>query len=345
MHFVREQHGGSRAAAPSEPWLERYLSQLPDSQKPVARAVWERRQGKTVSETLDTMILPYLKDLGEVLNEKEWAAAGTTWFSFLPTFEFNAHSSRTPRGDRVVLLHQTLALTLSLWSRWYLRVVSEGHDPLRSDAGQLRAVLQFFAEVWSGHPPADVPEGVFPSTQDAWELDDALTTAAMVFVLGHELGHVMLGHRGYGDSIAVNHAMEFAADSVGLAIVARHALSKSAADGDTYFTKFRLFAPLFATAVMSFHNDRDSRTHPSPARRRKRLLKDLPDVLRDLLGDEYRERIDELDGKQLYKRFDRNSQGIFDTFAKYRSLMPDVSVAYNTSSPAWLDEQFPHRWQ
>jgi hypothetical protein len=343
--MLRQRHGVSGPAAPSAQWLSKYLARLPESQRAVARAVWERRQGKTINESLDHMILPYLKHFGTALNREEHLATKDIWYAFLPTFEFNAHATRTPRGDRVVLLHQTLSYTLSFWSHWYLRLSEEKHDYLAADPRKLREVLDFFGGLWRGSPPALDPGCVYPRTQESWELDDALTTAALVFVLGHELGHIMKGHRGYDADPEKNHEMEFEADRVGLAITVRHALERSGTDPDTYSIKYRLFAPLFAAAVISFQNDTDSRTHPAASRRRNRLIAAIPQELHTFFGDAHARMMEHLDGEELYAILDRNSKGVFDAFARYRRMAPEAARAYKTPAPAWLASECPHRWR
>jgi len=94
------------------PWLDSFITRLPESERDAARLVWEQRRGMTVDEVLDEMMERYLSDLVPFLTEEERETAQSVHFAVLPTFKFNAHATKSPGGDHVILLHHALPFTM-----------------------------------------------------------------------------------------------------------------------------------------------------------------------------------------------------------------------------------------
>ncbi|WP_411752383.1 hypothetical protein, partial [Serratia sp. (in: enterobacteria)] len=69
----------------------------------------------------------YLQRVMPVLRRDERAVAESIFFGLLPTYQFNAFAGRTPRGDRIVIVHHTVVHTLSCWAHWFVRAKDEGN--------------------------------------------------------------------------------------------------------------------------------------------------------------------------------------------------------------------------
>jgi hypothetical protein len=342
---VREKYSLVGNLALSAGWLDDFLGRLPESERKAAREVWNARRSISAAGVHDELMEQYLQQILPVLRADETRVAQSTFFGLLPTYQFNAFAGRTPRGDRIVILHHALVHTLSCWSHWYLRTKEEGgHGYLHRDPDGLIRALTYFATIWLGQSPSGPLPDIYPRTADSWRLHDSLVFSAISFIIGHELGHTLLGHSGYGVDRSWNHAMEFAADRSGLSVAIRHSLVKSVVNqGDTYHIKFALFGPLFALAVMSLVSDRSSNTHPSPSERRAALLSAYGTELRDILRDRFDEFLDAAD-RDVLDVFGRNSDGLFRLFAVYREVIDEMKVLMRRPLAPWLDNELAGLW-
>jgi hypothetical protein len=118
--------------------------------------------------------------------------------------------------------------------------------------------------------------------------------------------------------------MEFEADQIGLSIAIRHTLVKTAViEGDTYHTKFMLFGPLFALAVMSLFGNRTSNTHPSPSLRRAKLLAAYRHELQAILGNEFNSFLENID-HDVFDVLEKNSNRLFEIFSVYGEIISEL---------------------
>jgi hypothetical protein len=204
--------------------------------------------------------------------------------------------------------------------------------------------LAYFASIWLGQSPGIPLPDIYPKTADSWRLQNSLVFSAISFIIGHELGHIVVGHRGYGADRSLNHAMEFEADRAGLSVAIRHSLVKSVVNqGDTYHAKYALFGPLFALAVMSLFGDRSSNTHPSPTERRAALLSAYEPELRLILRDSFDSFLDDVDHDVL-DIIRRNSDNLFGLFATYRELIAEMKSLMRIPRAPWLDTALAGLW-
>jgi hypothetical protein len=321
LAHVRQKLGATRQFAFPKTWLEDFLRYVPAESRERARATWMNRRNMTVSEVEDEMILQYLDHIAPALTPEEGEVIRNTLIAVYPTFEFDAYAGQTPRGDRAILLHEAVGHTLAYWSYWYTRIVidSDGRDYSSTDRKKISRVVTYMLSVWYGVPwVGDIPE-IYPKTLDGWKLSESMTMAALAFVIGHELGHVLHHHSGYSSDVSANHAMEFQADDIGFVIAIRYALLRSAVSGaDSYYTKFMLFGPLLVLAVLSLlFGDEASDTHPSPSDRRRRLITSYERAFRQLFGqDRAQWVINEID-PELVSILDKNSKALFARFAQF----------------------------
>lgn len=341
---MRKSHGGHRQFAIPRHIIEAFVQRIPLEDRDKAREVWLSRYDLTYAEIHDQLMDQYLDQIRPVLNDKETKAAEQTYFGILETFDFNGYSGFTPRGDNVVVLHQGLGTTLNFWAHWFSRCTVEqnGFDYLTQSPDALERALEFILRSWFGRLTSDnqLPD-VTPTTADGWQLSECLTIAAVTFVIGHELGHIINDHDSYNPDKASNHAMEYEADLTGLSICIRHALLKSVHMPDNYYAKFMLFAPLFLLAVMSLLGDDDSETHPSPTSRKNHLLKQYEPELRSFLGQDYDEVVDDIDS-DLLSILRRNAEGLFLHFEDYRDLMNSIDIGPRSIDTTWLRGALNH---
>ena len=319
-------------------WLEELLSRLPESGRQNARAVWESGDGRPSHEIYDELMDTYVKQIAPVIQKDEQEVFENTFFGILPTFEFNGYAGYTPKGDRIIILHEALGYTLNFWSHWYHRVHEEGNRYLTENPQRHFDTLKYILERWYGRPPtAELPD-IYPRTSDSWLLSETMTLCAIAFVLGHELGHVLHGHQGYGFHRETNHDMEYEADSVGLSFAIRYALFRTAIlKQDNYYTKFGLFSPLFALGVMSIFGDDATDTHPSLSSRGARLLAQYRSFFEDLFHDKSGKIWDDID-PDLQTILDGNNARIFDLFAIYRDILGDIDIQPPENDLSWLRE-------
>lgn len=336
LKYTRKKHFPEKPFIVAESQIEEFISHLPESERKRSRRVWVNRQGTSVYEVIDELMQTYLEQIQPVLRPEENEVVQDTLFAVLPTFEFNGYVGLTPRGDRVVILHWGLGMTLNFWSHWYLRLFEEGNDYVTEHPERLYHTLQYFFNFWFGIDPGPSFPDIYPKTKDSWELDEAMTLGAISFVLGHEIGHVLHKHRPYGPNQNQNHAMEYEADRTGLEIVIRHALLKTVVSKkDNYFTKFILFGPLFAFAVMSLFGDKASLTHPSPSLRKEGLLKSYKSVLKGLLKDHYDSIVSEIDD-DLITLLRHNVDNLFLMISTFRETIDEISNTLLPLDSSWV---------
>jgi hypothetical protein len=343
---MRKRYGLVGNVSFPDEWLDDIARRIPRPNREAARHIWERRRSMSAADLHDELMRAYLSQIVPVLRADEKMIADATFFGILPTFQFNAYAGFTPRGDRVVILHQALTHMLCFWSHWYLRMKDEGGSPnyLYDSAEKLLDALSYVVGNWMGIRVSDRMPDIYPKTSDSWRLDDCLVMSAITFVIGHEIGHIKCGHTGYVDDRRHNHGMEFEADRCGLSVVIRHTLVKGAViKGDTYHTKFMLFGPLFALAVMSLLGDQTSDTHPSASERRAMLLVGYEEELKRVLGDRFDEFLDDVD-RDVFGILERNSRYLFALFSDYRELIQDVKSVMRMADMPWLRNELANFW-
>ncbi len=335
---MRAQHGLTEDLpyqVPAE-FLDDFLSHLPDTDREEAREVWGSRQGRPAHEIYDELMQTYTEQIGPILKPEEHRVFSDTYFAVLPTRKFNGYAGFTPRGDRVIVLHEALGFTLNYWSYWYLRLHEEGNGYLTNDPERLVAICKYIMRVWNGLPPGTCRPDIHPRTTDSWRLAETMTLSAISFVLGHELGHVLRGHTPYTDDRDANHAMEFEADQIGLSVTIRHSMIKSSSlKQDNYFTKFGLFAPLFAMAVMSLFGDTSSVTHPSATQRKDKLLASYWNVFRTVFTGTAQVFWDDID-ESLQNVLEFNASRLFEIAEALRDIIRDIGDEMPAHDLSWL---------
>ncbi|MBE0681585.1 MAG: M48 family metalloprotease [Anaerolineales bacterium] len=335
---IRAEHGLTDTTPYHVPndWLNSLISHLPAKDRRKARKVWNSRQGRPAYQIYDELMKTYTEQIEPILQSNERQVFLETNFAVFPTHQFNGYAGFTPRGDRVIILHQALGVTLNFWSFWYLRVFEEGNNYLTDNPVRLAETCKYIMRVWNGLQTITPLPDIYPRTNDSWELSETMTLSAISFVLGHELGHVLHNHTSYTNNRDANHAMEFEADQIGLSIAIRHSMIKSMSlKQDNYFAKFGLFAPLFALSVMSIFGDTPTNTHPSPTQRKEKLLLAYRDIFSDIFDEKDQEIWDWVD-ENLQRVLEYNSSNLFELMSVMRDITQKIPISPPARDISWL---------
>lgn len=333
LESIRRRYGYDREFYWPEHKMEAFLARLPLEEREAARAVWRARFGRRISDIHDDLIAQYLDRIRPVLNSDEQQALDDAYFGVFPTGEFNAWAGYTPKGDRVVILHEGLPHTLAISAHWYLRLWEEGGlRYLSQNADSHLHTLQYLVRVWYGQLDPDmVLPDIYPKSRDGWGLSEELALAAIAFVLGHEIGHITHRHSDYSDDAAKNHQQEHQADRAGLRLVLRYSLLHSLRRDDTYYLKFMLFAPLFALAVMALVSGSASATHPSASRRCEVLMTALPEEWGHFFGKRSERALAEID-PNLFRILDANSRGLIEVYSTTSEYVRTLQRTYRNAA-------------
>lgn len=339
LQHIRELKGLNKNFCIPKDSLKEFINRIPEKFRKNAEKIWFARYNVNISDIHDELMETYLQQIKPILTKDELEIIKNTYFGIFPTCDFNGFAGYTPKGDRIVLLHEGLGYTINFWSHWYLRLLDEnGIDYLLKNPTSLEYVLSYILSIWYGKQNYKTPlPDIYPKTEDSWSLSERLTLSSIAFVLGHEIGHIYYGHNKYSNNKNHNHKMEFEADLVSLRISIRFSLIKSTLIySDTYYTKYMLFGPLFALGIMSLFGDSDSLTHPSPSSRRDNIINNIMNEIRTLVGDEkFDVFLEEMD-IDLHDILKRNSDRLFEKFKDYREIINLMDEFKTPVDNTWL---------
>jgi hypothetical protein len=336
LAFMRKRHGLDMPFRWSK-GVDHLILQLPEDQRERAAKIWKCREGKTIAEIHEEQFQVYIDRIIPALTESQQALMKETYFGLYPSHTFDGYATWTPKGDRIVLLHDGLPHSLALWSHLFVRQMEQGGglNTLTENLPAFIQVLEYFASVWLGKISEMPNFEIYPKTTDGWQLSEELTHAAICFVLGHEMGHVHLQHKGYTDDIDANHAMEFSADIYGLNLCIRYMLLHSARYLDNYFTMLMLFGPFLALSVITLIGSEDSNTHPGAVRRSEFLIKNLETELRKVLSNKYELFLEEIN-PDLINIIERNNNGLLMICKAFSQDMKVFLSPANSTDFRWI---------
>src|ERR1700712_5656121 len=126
LAHVRSDMGLAEMTTFTDAWLETLIGSIPQKDREAARRVWLERRGKPQADLHDELMSQYLKWLLPYLTPKERNVADGHFFALVPTYELNAHHGKTPRGDRLIVLHHTLFYTIAFLTHLYMRLLLQG---------------------------------------------------------------------------------------------------------------------------------------------------------------------------------------------------------------------------
>lgn len=253
--------------------------------------------GLTKGQIDDRQIQIYFDPLKKLFTPEENKVISKIYFGTFPTFEVNGYAGKTPRGDKIVMIHSALPFTLNVWANFFLYTIEqESWDFLDEDKEEVINLFCWIAKAWKKDfsilPTR--PTSLVPKQKESWQLSSVLTHSAMAFILGHEIGHILEGHKGYNpDDQAYNHNLEFAADTWGLRICLRHVIVNGSQCPNTYFPKFMLIGPYLVLSTIATIQDIQGRTHPAASQRLRKIESSYEELLLKIIGKK---------GLEIYKQ-------------------------------------------
>ncbi len=140
--------------------------------------------------------------------------ANEVFIGIYPTYEVNGRATTTPNGDKVILLHHGLFLSLSLLADLQALEFERATTNKSIEEGKLIEYIQYIGSLWLPDLKGNFQVSrVNPTTDEFIIYSSVLCTSSMIFVLGHEFGHVIEQHNSYDhNNPGLNHNMEYQAD-------------------------------------------------------------------------------------------------------------------------------------
>lgn len=237
---------------------------------------------------------PFAADVGDVMTAsllsnlpiEHQRALEDIAIGVLPTGDVNAFAIRVPGGGDVIgfnygLLSFLLALDKLLMSRAGVFSL----EPLLT-LDEVRDEARMLADAFKNR--AELKRRLLAPRR--MMMAASLSSAQIAFIVGHELGHVLMRHLEVDNTFESSHEMEFAADARGAEMVIGTYLKNSDPLFGTVVHAATMAAPdiFFTYQAFAFNLTTDSPTHPSALTRRERLRgrfwKDLPQEARALAG-------------------------------------------------------------
>ena len=171
----------------------------------------------------------------------------------------DARLTFTPRGDRLILIHAPISVFLSE----LLGPFATAFAGVPAASSDQAVMIENVRRHWKGD---HVDNPWQPRTNPQALVHALLLRACQQFVVGHEYGHALLGHREYTDDKATNHAMEYEADAYGARLLFG-TLAKgidSTGVGTSSTECYGLLAPCIVLGGFSLIAPGETLTHPDP---------------------------------------------------------------------------------
>ncbi len=209
-----------------------------------------------------------------ILSNEEKKIIDDIYFSIYPTFEVSAIVKKIPRGDKVVLIHDGLFLSLSRMSQLQLYEVEwNDNDFIKANYDQIIEHLLSVSNLWNPNSKIKENKTIKTKTSKFRKYSGALTHASILFVLGHEYGHILSNHPSYNNDQNFNHRMEFEADTWGCKLLIRHIMLNGVHMDDNVVLNYLLLGPFLTFGLIAMIKNKESLTHPSPSNRMTRFKK------------------------------------------------------------------------
>jgi len=295
-----------------------------DYKSPLAGSVMSRLADLSPAERDDRQIQILVAAMRASGEPEDKQVLDSVHIAVFPTYEVEGLATRTPKGDRIILLHSGLLLTLTHLSLLELYQQKRGGQLGKQE---FLAALAEIAAVWQQSEDDNVaPES---PALDLRLVDEAsllfagsMMQTALIFILGHEIGHVIAEDGPYSNTDAgANHKKELYADQWGLVFALKNVFTNIARlESDRLpACRYALLGPFLALGMIAMLSPKQSLTHPAPSTRRDQVLAllnritELPigqqafTVLENLMGDTGLKQVAGM-GSKLFERLQMYNQ-------------------------------------
>lgn len=313
------------------------LASMPQGQRPEAEKVWRSRVGSPISDIHEEQIMQYLSSLVIPKKLLDDISISAEQFILMPTNEINAYAGTTPRGDRIVVIHQALTHVVAIFSHWLLFAQEEASMRKSVPHEINKEMERYFLAIWFSDSSFQNRPQAWPKTEEFWELSEFLSFSVMRFILAHEIGHIFHNHKGYTASQDDNHRMEYEADDFAFQCCIWTSVVGGITLDDNYFSLYSLLGPFFGLAIISLLGDEDTNTHPSCQKRLARLLSNFDERFEESTSKVGTAKFIEwlgADFKEVIQSLTAQSMAVF------AHLRPGISkeISKRSSSNTWLTD-------
>jgi hypothetical protein len=294
---------------------------------PTVERVFTRLSDLSSAERDDRLIQNVLSAIQDSLPAEDAIVLNSIPVVVYPTYKVEGVSTRTPKGDRIILLHSGLPLTLSHLCCLELHEQRHGGETSRSE---LLAAVAEISALWKvsnvGFDASPALDMRFMNQDDAL-LGGAINFVALSFVIGHEFGHIFEDHGPYSTSDKLaNHKKELYADQWGLRFALRIVF--------TYITrietqmvsacKYALLGPFLALGMIAMLAPRESMTHPAPTLRRDQIMALMCEIGEREIGEQAFSLFERTIGDLGFKKTAAIGSKLFDKLEIYNQLIENL---------------------
>ena len=278
--------------------------------------IWAKRQEEILAVQIPTGVIgnpAFYLVVADLVRDVERAVARLGYevphevtFGALPTGQINGLACAVPSGGLIVALDDGVFTFFNLVAKAVATFYEVEHLPdgggafrlVEGDIPRAVAMSQEGNRRWLealtgtfvyGHPELAPP---WPAPDNKSVIIDSFLTPAEMFIVAHEFAHLILGHyesdrptsrrRMLGgeevDSVETLRNDEFEADRIGLEILRDHYGNMGASVENTRWAVRFLHGCLNTLALNELQGaPADASTHPTPAERAERLVRQLGD--------------------------------------------------------------------
>jgi len=263
-----------------------------------------------------------------LLSDREHELIKDFYFGIYPTYDYRARMVKEANGRSYITIHNGLIGTIMLFSALEVFQTEPDKFELFSKYPTMPVYLSRIGKFWKKHlNEVSFEEFKFPELNEhSWELSQQLTNSAMIFILGHEIGHVLVGTQPYPNDKEKNYDMEYAADEWAIRICVRHIIFNGSKIPKK-FTPIMLLGPYFAMCTMAAIRDEAGETHPSTTMRLKRISDYYQQCFREHLGrDMMKLYLKEL-GCNPFPRTKKIAETMLKRYRAYGEMINDIDQA------------------
>ncbi|MCP9319095.1 hypothetical protein KBX73_04740 [Acetobacter persici] len=224
----------------------------------------------------DEKIIEVVKSI-MILNEEQSLALKSVNIYIYPTPDIRARVATTPKGDKLILLHSGLIHTIFQISQLIALMENPKlYSEYMNKEGVLTALCADIGRSFSDDIKKikfDHKLTVIPLNRDQYNTAATIAYGCIIFIIAHEIGHLVHNHLGYTNNEKLNHKAEFEADEIACDIFYQYCktsiLTLTKPQVDSLFC-----VPFMAIGIINMLST-STVGHPSPKTRLEKILLNL----------------------------------------------------------------------